>query len=145
MEFPFNLFDLNSIYEFATAQTASYWINLGVSILISTIVTGIILVIVMQLVSRRTGESIKPANAFLVVLLVNVINYFGIMGIMLSFIAAVPFMALALPAIIWILLLKLFFGSMRWIHIVIIGLVFYGISLYIVPYITTFIASFIPI
>ena len=145
MEFPFNLFDLNAVYDFATSQVASYWITLGITFLLSTLITGILLIIVMELASRQAGEPIRAANAFLVVALINVINFFGIMGIMISFIAGVPFIAFILPALIWIGFLKLFFRDMSWLHIIIIGIVFYAITLFVVPYITSFIAGFIPI
>jgi hypothetical protein len=145
MEFPFNLFDLNSVFEFATSQSASYWINLGVTFLLSSIITGVLLVVVMSIASKETGEPVKVGNAFLVVLLVNLINFFGIMGIMLSFMTVVPFAALILPAVIWIVLLKLFFGEMSLLHVLVIGIIFYAITLFAVPYITGFIVGFIPL
>lgn len=145
MEFPFNLFDLNSVFDFATSQSVSYWINLGVTFLLSSIITGILLVIVMSIASKETGEPVKVGNAFIVVLLVNLINFFGIMGIMLSFMTAVPFAALLLPAIVWIVLLKLFFGEMSLLHVLVVGIIFYAITLFAVPYITGFIVGFIPL
>ena len=70
------------------------------------------------------------------------INFFGIMGLMLSFIAAVPFVAYLLPALIWILFLKLFFRELSWLYIIVIGVVFFALTLFAIPYLTSFIVSF---
>jgi len=142
---PFNLFDLNAMFEFAASETAAYWISLGITFLLSTLITGILLMIVMGIASRETGVPVRVGNIFLVVALINLINFLGIMGLMISFIAGVPFIVFILPALIWIGFLKLFFSDMRWLHILIIGIIFYAITLFIVPYITTFISSFIPL
>ena len=145
MEFPFNAFDLNAIYEFATSQSMSYWINLGITFILSSLITGIFLVIVLKIASKETGSPIKVGNAFIAVLLINLINFFGIMGLLLSFIAGVPYLGIILPALIWIVFLKLFFGNLGWLYAIVIGILFYVISLFVIPHITSYIAGFIPI
>jgi len=145
MEFPFNIFDLNSVYEFATSQSASYWISLGVTLFVSTIITGILLVVVLMMTSRQTGEQTKVANAFIVILLINAINIFGIMGLMLSFVAAVPLAGFIFPIMVWVLFIKLFFRNLDWLHAIVIGVVSFAISVYVAPYITSFVLTLIPI
>ena len=145
MASPFNIFDPAAIFAFATAEAASYWINLGITFLLSSMITGILLIVFLQVTSRQTGAPIKATNAFLVVMLINVINFFGIMGIMLSVVSVIPFMGLMLPVLVWIVFLKLFFSEMSWMHIIIVGMIFFAMTIFIVPYITSFIASFIPI
>ena len=145
VEFPSNFLDLNAIYGVASSQSYSYWIGLGINLILSTIIGGIVLIIVLELFSKKFNEPIKPVNAFLVVLLVNIINMFGIMGLLLPYIAAIPYVGIILPVLIWIVFIKAFFGEMSFPHAVIIGVIFYVITLYVLPYLTGIVSAFIPV
>ena len=79
VEFPSNFLDLNAIYGLASSQSYTYWIGLGINIILSTIIGGIILIVVLEIFSKAFKEPVKPANAFLAVLVVSIINNIGIM------------------------------------------------------------------
>lgn len=139
-----NFLDPNALYQTATSQGFSYWISMGVQIITSTIIGGLVLVVLAYLFSQKFNESISPANAFLVALIGNVINFFGIMGILLSFMAVVPFAGIILPIAVWIVLMKVFFSQMSIIHVVILALVFFGVTMFVTPYLTQMVMGFIP-
>lgn len=145
VEFPSNFFDLQSIYGFATSQSYSYWIGLGINLILSTIIGGIILIFILEIFSKKFKEPVKPGNAFLAVLLVNIINMIGIMGFLLPYIASVPYVVMILPLLIWILLIKAFFGELSILHAVLVGVIFYLITIMALPYLTSIIAGFIPL
>jgi hypothetical protein len=144
VDFPSNFLDLNSIYGFASSQSYTYWIGLGINLILSTIVGGIVLMVVLEIFSKKFKEPIKPVNAFLVVLIVNIINMFGILGLLLPYMAAIPYVGLILPIIIWIIFVKAFFGELSFLHAIAIGVVFYIITIFALPYLTGIVAGFIP-
>ncbi len=144
VEFPSNIFDINALNDFATSQSFDYWIGLGINIIISTIIGGIVLLIILGIFSRKFGLSIQIGNAFLLVLIANIINFFGVMGLILPFVLSVPFVALILPVLIWIILLKLFFRDMKLIYAVIIGIVFYFLTIALIPLFVAMVMGYIP-
>ena len=85
VDFPTNFLDLNAIYGVATSQSYTYWIGLGINIILSTIIGGIILIIILEAFSKVFKEPIKPGNAFIAVLVVSVINMFGMFVVASSF------------------------------------------------------------
>jgi hypothetical protein len=136
--------DLSAIYNLATSSTYDYWIMLGVNLIISTIVGGIVLLIVLEVFSKKFGERVSPMNAFIVVLLVNVINLIGLMGILLPFVAAIPYGSIILPLLVWIVFIKIFFGELSFLHVVIIAVVFFALTILVVPALVSLITPFIP-
>ncbi|RLF26120.1 MAG: hypothetical protein DRN05_07480, partial [Thermoplasmata archaeon] len=119
--------------DLATSQSYGYWISLGINFILSTIVGGILLVIIVEIFSHKFGESVKPANSFLVVLVANLINFFGIMGLLVSFLAVIPFIGIILPVVVWIVLIKAFFGEMAMLHAAIVGVVFFVLTIFVIP------------
>lgn len=144
VEFPSNFLDLNAIYGLATSQAYTYWIGMAINLIISTIIGGIILIIILEIFSKKFNEPVKPANAFLVVLLVNIINIVGILGFLLPYLVAVPYLALILPLIMWIVFIKAFFGELSILHAILVAVIFYVITIFILPYLTAIIMGFIP-
>ena len=144
VDFPTNFLDLNAIYGVATSQSYTYWIGLGINIILSTIIGGIILIIILEAFSKVFKEPIKPGNAFIAVLVVSVINMFGIMGLLLPYIASIPFLGIILPLLIWIILIKAFFGELSIVHAIVVGVVFFLITLFVLPYLTGIVMGFIP-
>ncbi len=136
--------DLNSLNTIASASGFGYWINLAIGMILSTIIGGIVLIVVLQIFNRIYGETTNPKNAFLVVLIANIINYFGIMGILLPYLYMVPLIGIILPLLIWILLMKVFFEDMSFLHVVIVGVVFYALTLLLIPMVVSMVAGFIP-
>jgi len=141
LNFPF---DLSAVYNFATSNTFDFWISIGINLILSTIVGGIILVIILEVFSHRFGESVNPENAFLFVLVVNIINIVGLMGLLLPYVAAIPFAELILPALVWIGLFKIFFSGLSIFHTIIIGIVFYAITIMAVPIMVAYLGNLIP-
>jgi hypothetical protein len=121
--------------------TSQNWLNLGVTLVISTIVGGIIVAIILAIASKSWGTPIKIQNSFLLVLVINAINFFGILAFVTPYLGG---MALILPVLIWILLTKAFFSEMRWLHALIIGIIGFAVSILVIPMIVGWVAGFMP-
>jgi hypothetical protein len=145
VSFPSNLLDPQAIFSFATSQSAGSWLALGINTILSTIVGGIVLIVLVEVFSHKFGESIKPQNAFLVVLIANVITNFGILGLLSGFLASVSFLIIILPLVVWFALIKVFFHEMNILHAFLVAVIFFALSMLLVPYLTSFIAGFIPV
>ncbi len=117
------------------------WLGVGVTFLLSTLVAGIVLILIAGIASRKWGEEIKVQNAFFLVIIVNVINFFGL-GF-LGDIVPSPVM-FVLPVLVWILLTKVFFSGFSIVHALIIGVLGYAITLFAVPYLVVILAGFFP-
>lgn len=134
---------LGPISDFAMSQNFSYWLNLGIDVLLSTIVGGLVMVVILEAVSRGWGEPVRAANAFLLVLLVKIINIF-VLGFLISYVAFIPFSYILIPLLIWIGLVKLFFSEMSALHAVIVGVVGFAVSIILIPSLVGIVAQFIP-
>ena len=133
---------LGSIGEFSLTGF-EYWITLGINIILSTIVSGIVLLIVVGIMNRKFYEGTETGNAFLMALIVNIVNFFGVVGLLGSFLPG--FISLFLPLLVWIGLTKFFFSEMSFTHVLIVAVIGYGLSIFLVPPITGIIRGFIPI
>jgi hypothetical protein len=145
VDFPSNFLDPNTVMGFANGQSAGSWLALGINTILSTIVGGIVLMVLVEIFSHKFGESIKPQNAFLVVLIANVVTNFGILGLLSGFLASVSFLIIILPLVVWFVLIKLFFHEMNILHAFLAAVIFFVLSMLLIPYLTSFIAGFIPI
>ena len=139
-----NLIDLNAIYNLATSSTYDYWIMLGVNLIVSTIVGGIVLLVLLEVMSKKFGERVSPTNAFIVVLLVNIINLIGLMGFLLPLVAAIPMGSIILPLLVWIVFIKIFFSELSIPHVIIVSVIFFAMTILVVPMIVSMITPFIP-
>jgi hypothetical protein len=138
-------FDLNAIVELASANAMGFWTALIVNLVLSTVVSGIVLIIVLMLFNRVYGEMLVLKRAFLVVLLVNIINYVGIVGFLSPAISGIPFIGIILPILIWVIMLKVFFEDMSFLHTLIVGIVFYGLTIVAIPYLINMVSAFVGI
>jgi len=145
VEFPSNLLDPQAILDFANTGTAGSWLALGINTILSTIVGGIVLILLVETFSHKFGESIKPQNSFLVVLIANVITNFGVLGLLGGFLAGVPYVIILLPLIVWFALIKVFFAQMKILHAFMVAVVFFMLSMLVIPFITSIIMGFIPL
>jgi len=87
-------------------------------------------------------------HAFLLVLVISLINIFGIVPILGSFLAIIPFagiLIMLLPVLVWIVLMKLFFRDMEMLHILIISVLCYFLSIYVIPSLVAIVSGFIPL
>jgi hypothetical protein len=136
-----NLLDPMSIFAFASTGTAGGWISLGINLILSTLVAGIALIVLAEVFSHFFKESIKPQNAFLVSLTGNIV----IMVIfMFNFVSFIPMSTIIVPLLIWFLLTKVFFSEMNIFHAFIVALVFFFITILIIPTIVSMVSGYIP-
>jgi hypothetical protein len=123
---------------------ADYYLNLGINIILSTLIGGIVILILVSVLGKGWGVSIKPANAFFMILIINIINTFGIIGLLYGYVSVVPLLPLILPLLIWIVFMKLFF-AMGWKHAAIAGIIGYVVSILLIPYLIAYARGFIPV
>ena len=134
---------LGPISDFAMSQNFGYWLNIGIDILLSTIVGGLVMIVILEIVSKKWGEPVRVVNIFLLVLMVKVINIF-VLGFLISYIAFIPFSYIIIPLLIWIGLVKLFFSEMSALHAVMIGIVGFVISIILIPSLVGIAVQYIP-
>jgi hypothetical protein len=109
-------------------------ITLAINIIMSTIIGGIVLLILLEIVGKHFSEEVRPTNAFLLVLVINIINLPVIFGLLTSFASFIPFLPVILPVLIWIILVKFFFKELAITHAVLVGIVGYLLTLFLIPY-----------
>ena len=119
-------------------------ITLAINIIVSTIIGGIVILILVEIIGKKFSENVHPVNAFLVVLIINLINFLGVLGFITPYISFIPFLPVILPVLIWIILIKLFFKEMSIIHAVIVGVVGWLLSIFLIPYLVGMASGFIP-
>jgi hypothetical protein len=119
-------------------------ITLAINVIVSTIIGGIVLLILVEIIGKKFSEEVHPANAFLVVLIINLINILGILGFITPYISFVPFVPVILPVLIWIVMIKLFFKEMSILHAVIVGVIGWLLSIFLIPYLVGIASGFIP-
>jgi hypothetical protein len=134
-------FDLNSVAQLASANAMGFWVTIIINLVISTVVGGILLIIVLGVFNRIYGEMLDYKKAFLVVLIANIINLPIIAGLLAPFISVVPYIGLFLPLLIWVLLLKIFFEDMSFLHALVVGAVFFVLTMVAVPYLVGSVGS----
>jgi hypothetical protein len=119
-------------------------IALAINVIVSTIIGGIVLLVLVEIVGKKFSEEVHPANAFLVVLIINLINILGVLGFITPYISFIPFLPVILPVLIWIILIKVFFKEMSILHAVIVGVVGWLLSIFLIPYLVGIASGFIP-
>jgi hypothetical protein len=118
-----------------------------VNLIASTLVGGIVFLLVVWVFTRAFSEEARIGRAFLVVLVINIINLFGILALLTPYLMGIPFagyLMLALPLLIWIGLVKAFFSGMEIKHIIVIGIVGYALSILVFPWVTGLVIGYIP-
>ena len=145
VDFPSNFLDPQAIFSFATSQTSGSWLGLGINVIVSTLVGGLALILLVEVFSHKFGESIKPQNAFLVTLIANIVTYFGIIGLLSGFLSSVSFVIILLPLLVWFVLIKVFFSEMNILHGFLVAVIFYMLSMLVMPSLVSLVAGFIPV
>ena len=124
-----------------TIATGRDWLSLGINLILSTIVGGIIIAILLAIFSKAWKEQVKYQNAFLMVLLINLVNLFGV----LAFISpSVPAAGLVIPLLVWIGLTKAFFSDLSWKHALVTGAVGYVVSIFLIPNLVGLASGYLP-
>ncbi|MBN2101892.1 MAG: hypothetical protein JW716_03410 [Candidatus Aenigmarchaeota archaeon] len=120
-------------------------IGMAVNIILSTIVMGIVIIVLTKIIARGPDEDIAPTHAFMLALLINIINMPIFSGLIYGYIAFIPLIGIIFPLIVWILGIKLFFKDVHMMHAIIIGVIGFVLSLLVIPTIIELLAGFIPI
>ena len=120
-------------------------IGLAINIILSTIIGGIVLLVIVEIVGKKDSIEIKPTNAFLAVLLINIINLPFITAFILPLISFVPFVPMLLPLLVWIMMIKLLFRGMPILHAIIVGVVGYALSIFLIPYLVALAGGYLPL
>ena len=131
-----------ALYGTATSQGWQYWLQLGVNVILGTLIGGLVLIAILKAVSKAFGESVNIANAFALVLIVNIINLFGVIGFLS---APLPAVAFIIPLLLWLGLTRLFFSGLRLPHVLVVAVAGYVVSILLVPALTATVAGFIPL
>lgn len=122
--------------------------GLVMNLILSTIVGGIVILVIVMVFAKKFSEEAHPLNAFILAFLVSLINLFGVVGILGSMLMMIPFgglITMLLPILVWIVLVKLFFKEMSLLHVLIISVVCYFVSIYLIPILVRTVASLLPI
>jgi|YelNatPaOPRAMG01_1025707.scaffolds.fasta_scaffold201036_1 hypothetical protein len=119
-------------------------ITLAINLFLSTLIGGIFLIIIVEILGKKFKEKVHVANAFLVVLIINIINILGVIGFIYPLISFAPFISTILPIIIWILLIKIFFKEMKFTHAIIVGIIGYALTLFFIPTLVGIASGFMP-
>jgi hypothetical protein len=139
VDFP-NFLDPQAVMNFANTQSWGGWISIGINLILSTIVSGIVLIVLVEVFSHKFGESIKPQNALLVALLGNIIN-----TVLLMFVVGlVPFGVYVIPIAVWFALMKLFFPEMNMLHAFLVAVIFFFLTILLIPTLVGMLSVFIP-
>lgn len=108
-----------SIFDIATSANPGEWLSFGIGLLLSTIVSGLLFVLVLYFVGKEWHEGTNPAYAFLVVFIINAVSRLGVIQSLLS---PLGYLGINLGfLLLWILLSKLFFREMEMKHAAILG------------------------
>ncbi len=124
------------------------WASLIITLLVSTLVGGIVFLIVIKLVAKKLHDNISVPKAFLAILAINIINLPIVWGTTIQAVASVPFALTVLPFLpflIWLIVLKGVFGNVRLSHVFLIALIGYILSIFVIPYLVFFARNFIPL
>jgi LytS/YehU family sensor histidine kinase len=119
-------------------------ITLAINLILSTIIGGVVLLVLVEVFGKKFKEKVHPANAFLVVLIINIVNLLGIMALISPFISFIPMVTWIAPALIWIILIKLFFKEMKFTHAILVGIVGFVLSIFLIPSLIGMASSFVP-
>ncbi|MBN2330880.1 MAG: hypothetical protein JXC85_03625 [Candidatus Aenigmarchaeota archaeon] len=123
-------------------------IGMATNLILSTIVGGIVILIVVEILAKKFSEEVNPMHAFLLALCINIINLPIIMGLLYSFLSYIPLLGLIagfLPIIIWIVLTKLFFRDLSILPVLIIAVLGYLLSIFLIPMLVNIVAGYIPL
>jgi hypothetical protein len=138
------LSSLGGVFELSLADPMGLVTNL----IVSTIVSGIVILVIVMLFAKKFAESVSPLNAFILAFVVTLINLFGVVGLLGGILISLPLgsiIVMLLPILVWIVLVKVFFKEMSFLHVVIISFVCYLVSIYVIPMLVGTVGALLPI
>lgn len=123
-------------------------VGLLANIILSTIVGGVLFLILVEIFAKKSSADVQITHAFLLALAINIINIPIVMGLIYTFVSFIPFLGLIsafLPIIIWIVLTKFLFKDLGMLHVLIISVIGYVLTIYLLPSLVNIVAGFIPL
>ncbi len=123
------------------------WSGLIINLLVSTLVGGVVFLIVAKLIAGRLGDNVGIGKVFLAVFIINVINIPIIWGLTIQAIAAIPFTGFLfpfLPLLVWFFAIKMAFGGMSISHILLMAVIGYVLSIFVIPTLVLSVSGFLP-
>jgi len=120
-------------------------IGIAINLILSTIVMGIVIIILSKVVARDSDEDIMPSHAFGLALLINIINIALLLDFVKNLLLFIPLYGIIVPLFVWIIATKLFFSHMHIVHAVIIGVVGFILSILAMPPLVALLLSLIPL
>lgn len=127
------LLNPENILQFAGMNDAAGWIGIGVNFLLNVLIGGIVLVVILEIFGHHWGEHISPLNAFFAVFVANLINMFGILGILSSLLPLGYYGSILLSLVVWIVLIKAFFSDLELKHAAIVGVLVVVVNMFLLP------------
>ncbi len=127
---------------------ASSVAGIALNVFISTIVGGIVFLIVIKALSKKLHDNIGVKQTFSAVLLINILNIPIILGVALQSLSSVPLLSLAipfLPLIVWVVVLKLVFSQISFSHTFLIAVIGYILSIFVIPNLVWSVRGFLPL
>ena len=103
---------------------------------ISTIVGGLVFFIVAKLISTKLNDDIGVGKVFTAILIINLASLPLVWSLTVQAIEAIPFAYVIfpfLPFLVWFLVIRLVFKEMAVSHSLIIAILGYILSIYVVP------------
>jgi hypothetical protein len=119
-------------------------ITLAMNLILSTLIGGIVLLVIVEIFGKKFKEKIHPVNAFLVVLIINIINLLGVVALISPYVSFIPMITWVLPILIWVILIKMFFKEMKFSHAIITGIIGFALSIFLVPMLIGMASGFMP-
>jgi hypothetical protein len=122
--------------------------GLGINILVSTIVGGIVILLIVEIFAKRYANHVKPINAFLLTFIASMINILGIMALLGGMVASFPmgsFISMLLPVFVWVILIKVLFKQFTMKHALMVGVVCYLLNIFLIPALVNMASGFVPV
>ena len=118
-----------------------------VNLALSTVVGGLVFLIITKLLARKFHESIGLKQVFITILLINIINIPVVWGFTLKQVSSIDLLASVypfLPLLIWFIVVKLVFRGMKISHSLLISVIGYILSLFVIPTLVLSVRAFLP-
>ena len=138
---------LEGLFSGAMSSVGS-WAGILINIIVSTIVGGLVFLLVVKLISSKLGDNVGSGRVFLAILVINLISLPIIWGLTTQAISSIPLTGIIfpfLPFLIWLGVVKLSFGGMPWSHVLLVTIIGYILSIFVIPTLVWSVRGILPI
>ncbi len=139
--------------DFQSLLNSNLQVNLGplngilINLFLSTIVGGIVFLIAAKLIGKKFHESVGIIRAFLAIFVINLLSIPLVLGYTANAISSISILATIypfLPLILWFAVIKIVFRQMTIGHALIISVIGYILSLFVIPTLVITSRAFLP-